>query len=154
MKVKRLHHVCTVMQDVEKAAAFFQDVFGAEVLMKDTLPLEYEKSIFMRLGDIILELMEPTDPNMPIGKWLANHGESLFAIGVQVDNFEEAVKHFESKGVRVVGKQVEPVTYAFGHPKDTHGIMIEFGEYKRPKGKDPIELLDESIARVRAAGQL
>lgn len=145
MKIAKLHHVGTVVRDLDKAVAFYQEIFGARLIKKEFLPIEQELSAFMLVGDTIVELMQPTDPNLPLGKFLEAHGEGIFSIGLRVSDFQQAKGHFRSKGLRVIGEQAEPFPYAFLHPKDTLGVMVEFSEYGRKE--DPLALVEKGKSK-------
>ena len=119
---RKLHHIALAVKDAEAALAFYQKHFGAQVIKRQNLEEEKTLSIMMEVGDIQLELLQSTDPEGPVAKLIERRGEGVHSISFVVDDLEQAVKHLEAGGLRMVGKTPR---YAFIHPKDAYGVMFE-----------------------------
>lgn len=140
VRVKKVHHIGVVVRDVDQAASFYEEVFGGKVIAQEWVEVEQEKSAFVLVGGTIIELMEPVDSQSELGKFLSRRGEGLHSIALKLENFDEAVRELEGRGLRVVGKQERPFKYAFVHPKDACGVMLEISEYGRPN--DPLTVAE------------
>ena len=86
------------------------------------------KTAFFRVGQTKLELLESTDPEGPIGKFLENKGPGVHHIAFAVDGVDAALSDVESKGVRLIDKSgrkgAEGLNIGFLHPKSTLGVLI------------------------------
>lgn len=126
MKIEKLDHIHIAVEDLEKTAEFFSDLF--ETSFSETIT-DPDVEVKAKIDPLGLELLEPT--NGAIGKFLESEGEGIQALSFKVADLEEAVEEAESKGIRKVGEmETGNVKEVQLHPKDTHGVMIELCEYK------------------------
>lgn len=90
------------------------------------------KTAFFKLGDTKIELLESTDPEGPVGKFIEKKGEGIHHIAFAVENIEEALKETEEKGIRLIDKEpragAEGMDIGFLHPKSTFGVLTELCE--------------------------
>ena len=132
--IGRLNHVALATADVEQAAAFYRDVLGAEVSEPKPLPEHGVTTVFVRLPNTALELLEPLGEDSPIGGFLkrATSG-GMHHICCEVDDILAARDRVREQGVRILGDG-EPSIGAHGlpvlflHPKDCFGVLIELEE--------------------------
>ena len=118
---KRIDHLVVAVEDVEEAAALYTDVYGLEVSEVQDLSHLGLKAINIELGNAYIELAQPTNPDGPVGKFLADKGEGLYLIAVQVDDLPGTVEKLKEQGARILGG---PPGQTFIHPKSTHGALI------------------------------
>jgi methylmalonyl-CoA/ethylmalonyl-CoA epimerase len=87
------------------------------------------------VGQTKIELLESTDPEGPIGKFIAKKGEGIHHIAFAVDKIEETLAGIEKNGVKLIDqipkKGAEGLDVAFLHPRSTHGVLIEICENKK-----------------------
>jgi methylmalonyl-CoA/ethylmalonyl-CoA epimerase len=129
---KRLDHVSIGVLDVERARRLFVDVFGAEP-MRDLGTSEAEGFSWttFKLGGKKVELVAPTVPGEGgVGRYLAKRGEGFHHISISVANLAEAIRYFESKGLRVLSPNTDNPQWKhfYLHPQDTHGALIQVFE--------------------------
>ncbi|MXZ27742.1 MAG: methylmalonyl Co-A mutase-associated GTPase MeaB [Gammaproteobacteria bacterium] len=135
--IGRLNHVALATVDVEEAAAFYRDVLGAEVSVPKSLPEHGVTTVFVRLPNGTLELLEPLGDDSPISGFLkrATAG-GMHHICLEVDDVLAARDRLREQGVRILGDG-EPSIGAHGlpvlflHPKDCFGVLIELEERAR-----------------------
>ena len=142
---KRFDHVSIGVKDMEKARKLFTEVLGA-VPMKDKgeSPEGFDWVTFM-LGGSKVELVSPHKLGEGgVGRYIEKYGEGFHHISIAVDDIAEAIRHFESKGVRVLGAQLEENSWkhCYLHPKDTFGALIQVFE-ESEKTVDDAGALDE-----------
>ena len=93
------------------------------------------RTAFFLVGKTKIELLESTDPEGPIGKFIAKKGEGIHHIAFAVEKIEEQLIHAEKMGVRLIDsaprKGAEGLDIAFLHPKSTSGALIELCENKK-----------------------
>lgn len=132
--IGRLNHVALATADVEQAAAFYRDVLGAEVSEPKPLPEHGVTTVFVRLPNTALELLEPLGEDSPVGGFLkrATAG-GMHHVCLEVDDILAARDRLREQGVRILGDG-EPSIGAHGlpvlflHPKDCFGVLIELEE--------------------------
>lgn len=123
----RIAHVGIAVSDLEEALAFYRDVLG----MEPHPPEEVDGAIILSLpfGESDIELMEPTGPDTPVGRFLARRGPGIHHICYRVPDLDAAVEACRAAGYRLIdevprngaaGRRI-----AFVHPKATAGILLE-----------------------------
>lgn len=132
--IGRLNHVALATADAEQAAAFYRDVLGAEISEPKPMPEHGVTTVFVRLPNSALELLEPLGEDSPVSGFLerATSG-GMHHICCEVDDILAARDRVREQGVRILGDG-EPRTGAHGlpvlflHPKDCFGVLIELEE--------------------------
>ena len=128
----RVRAVHIAVNNVEEAAGEYSENLGLQVSRSGTMPEMGIKNAILPVGDSILELIEPLDPQQgALSRFLQNRGEGVYMIALEVDNLESAIKSLQSKGVRLIDAEPEARSRGgpvFIHPKFTHGVLIELIE--------------------------
>jgi methylmalonyl-CoA/ethylmalonyl-CoA epimerase len=129
---KRLDHISIGVHDMEAARRLFVDVFGGEPL-RDTGVNEREgfRWLTFKLGGKKVEIVSPTEPGAGgVGRYLSKHGEGFHHLSISVGNLEEAIRYFESQGLRVLAPNTTDPNWkhCYLHPQDTHGALIQVFE--------------------------
>jgi methylmalonyl-CoA/ethylmalonyl-CoA epimerase len=129
---KRLDHVSIGVHDMEAARRLFVDVLGGEPL-KDVGTNEQEgfRWTTFKLGGKKVELVSPTSPGEGgVGRYLAKRGEGFHHLSISVENLQEAIRYFESRGLRVLAANSDNPDWkhCYLHPQDTHGALIQIFE--------------------------
>lgn len=136
---KRLDHVSIGVKDMDKAKKLFCDVLGGEA-MRDIGSSEAEGFDWFtfKLGGKKMELVSPHKPGEGgVGRYIEKYGEGYHHISIAVDDLREAIKYFESNGIRVLGANFdrEEWRHCYLHPQDTFGALIQvFEEHKATLG--------------------
>ncbi|MGB4254951.1 MAG: methylmalonyl-CoA epimerase, partial [Rectinema sp.] len=90
------------------------------------------KTAFMPIGDTEIELLESTDPEGPIGKFIAARGQGVHHMAFRVENIDKALSELKAKGVRLIDEEPRygagGARIAFIHPKATGGVLVELCE--------------------------
>jgi methylmalonyl-CoA/ethylmalonyl-CoA epimerase len=127
--IKRIHHVAVVVDDMEKALAFWRDGLGMALHELRDVPAEKSQIAFLPLEGSEVELVRPTSDESGIAKYLAKRGPGMHHICLEVDDIAAMLAQLKSKGVRLINE--EPRTsadgkkYAFIHPESTAGVLVE-----------------------------
>ena len=134
MKPSHIEHIGIAVKNLDESIKYYQDVLGLECYNIEEVKDQKVKTAFFKVGDTKIELLESTDPDGPIGKYLEKRGEGIHHIAFAVDNIEEKLKHAEENGVRLIDsvprKGAEGLNIAFLHPKSTFGVLTELCEDK------------------------
>ena len=132
MKVKRIDHIGIAVKGIEQAGKFYTDILGLEIENIEHVTDQKVNVAFVPVGDSEVELLESTDPDGPVAKYLDSRGEGVQHIAFRVVDIEEALKELKGKGVRLIDqaprKGAGGAKIAFIHPKETNGILVELCE--------------------------
>lgn len=122
-------HIAIAVRDLEAAAAWYKDVFGAEVTHREVVESDGVEEALIKVAESYIQLLTPTKPDSPVGKFLESRGEGLHHVAYRVDDCAKALEAVKSAGFRVVDEAPRPgsrnTTVAFLHPKSGFGTLIE-----------------------------
>jgi methylmalonyl-CoA/ethylmalonyl-CoA epimerase len=127
--IKSIHHVAVVVDDMEKALAFWRDGLGMALHELRDVPAEKSQIAFLPLEGSEVELVRPTSAESGIAKYLAKRGPGMHHICLEVDDITAMLAQLKAKGIRLINE--EPRTsadgrkYAFIHPESTAGVLVE-----------------------------
>jgi methylmalonyl-CoA/ethylmalonyl-CoA epimerase len=132
MKVNKIDHICIAVKDLEAARKIWEPILGKSK-PDDPYVDELEKIRVARywLGDVGFELMESTSPDGEVAKFIERRGEGIMLIGLNVDNTREAMEELKEKGYTFIGgaRPFRNCEFAFIHPKDANGVLLELIDY-------------------------
>ena len=135
MKPSHIEHIGIAVADLKNSISFYEKVFGLECYNIEEVEDQKVRTAFFMVGQTKIELLESTDPEGPIGKFIEKRGEGIHHIAFAVENITEQLKHAEKEGVKLIDaiprKGVEGLDIAFLHPKSTSGVLIEICEKKK-----------------------
>jgi len=124
--IKGINHLGIVVKNIDEVVSFLGEAFGAEEINRIDVPQMKQISAIVRMGDGCFELMEPTAPDGPAGRFLDSKGGGLHHVSILCDDLEAACEKLESQGLQVIGKMIDgPIRVAFLHPKSAKGILFE-----------------------------
>ena len=129
MKPTHLEHIGIAVSDLKKAIHFYEDVLGLECYAIEKVPDQKVRTAFFMIGDTKIELLESTDPDGPIGKFIEKRGEGIHHVAFAVENVTSALREIEGRGVQLIDKKprqgAEEMSIGFLHPKSTFGVLME-----------------------------
>jgi methylmalonyl-CoA/ethylmalonyl-CoA epimerase len=134
MKPSHIEHIGIAVTSLKDAIAFYENVLGLKCYNIEEVPDQKVRTAFFKVGQTKIELLESTDPEGPIGKFIEKKGEGIHHIAFAVEKIEEQLVHAESQGIKLIDckprKGAEGLDIAFLHPKSTSGVLIELCENK------------------------
>lgn len=134
MKITHIEHIGIAVRSLEESIAYYEGILGLKCYALEEVKEQRVKTAFFRVGQTKIELLESTDPEGPVGKFLEKKGEGVHHIAYATSNLEEALVQMEEKGVALIDKKprkgAEGLDIAFLHPKSTHGVLTELCEDK------------------------
>jgi methylmalonyl-CoA/ethylmalonyl-CoA epimerase len=130
MKPTHIEHIGIAVVNLNEAIKYFIEVIGLECYAVEEVSDQKVKTAFFKVGDIKIELLESTDPDGPIGKFIERKGAGVHHIAFAVTDVAQALKDAQSKGIQLIDKQprkgAEGLQIGFLHPKSTLGVLTEF----------------------------
>ncbi|HPW78598.1 MAG: Glyoxalase/Bleomycin resistance protein/Dioxygenase superfamily protein [Bacteroidetes bacterium ADurb.Bin037] len=132
MKITHIEHIGIAVKSLETAISFYETKLGLKCYAVEEVFDQKVKTAFFQVGQTKVELLESTDPEGPIGKFIANKGEGVHHIAFATEGLQENLDELAENGIRLIDKNprkgAEGLQIAFLHPKDTLGVLIELCE--------------------------
>jgi methylmalonyl-CoA/ethylmalonyl-CoA epimerase len=132
MKPTHIEHIGIAVKSLDEAIPFYEKVFGLKCYAVEEVVDQKVKTAFFKVGDTKIELLESTDSEGPIGKFIEKKGEGIHHMAFAVEDLDTKLKTAGEQGVRLIDKQprkgAEGLNIAFLHPKSTFGVLTELCE--------------------------
>jgi methylmalonyl-CoA/ethylmalonyl-CoA epimerase len=129
MNITHIEHIGIAVKNLEESIKYYEDVLGFKCYAIEEVADQKVKTAFFMVGQTKIELLESTDPEGPIGKFIEKKGEGIHHLAFATDNLAESLKEVESKGIQLIDKQprkgAEGLNIGFLHPKFTGGVLTE-----------------------------
>ncbi len=130
MKPTHIEHLGIAVKNLEESIKYYEEVLGLECYNIEEVKDQKVRTAFFKLGDTKIELLESTDPEGPIGKFVEKRGEGIHHIAFAVEDTQKALDDAAAKGIQLIDKAprkgAENLNIGFLHPKSTHGVLTEF----------------------------
>ena len=127
--MNKIEHIGIAVKSLEDANALFAKLFGEPHYKLETVKSEGVSTSFFKVGANKIELLEATNPDSPIAKFIEKKGEGIHHIAFDVDNIEAEIKRLKKEGFTVLNdtpkRGADNKLVAFLHPKSTNGVLIE-----------------------------
>lgn len=132
MKVLKVDHVGIAVENLEDTLAIYTGILGLELHGTEVVEEQKVKTAFLPVGDTEIELLSSTDPEGPIGKFVAAKGQGVQHVAFRVADIDAALAELKAKGVRLIDEKPRygagGARIAFLHPKATNGVLVELCE--------------------------
>ncbi|MDX1752311.1 MAG: methylmalonyl-CoA epimerase [Salinimicrobium sediminis] len=127
-----IEHIGIAVESLEQAIPFYETAFGLKCYSIEEVKDQKVRTAFFKVGQTKIELLESTDPEGPIGKFLEKKGQGLHHIAFAVEGLQERLDELDQKDVKLIDttprKGAEGLNIAFLHPKSTYGVLTELCE--------------------------
>ena len=134
MNPSHIEHIGIAVTSLDEAIPFYEKVLGLDCYSIEEVKDQKVKTAFFKVGQTKIELLEPTDPESAVAKFISRKGEGIHHIAFAVKNIDRKLKEVEEKGVRLIDnvsrKGAEGMDIGFLHPKSTFGVLTELCEKK------------------------
>ncbi len=132
MEISHIEHIGIAVKNLEESIKYYENVLGLKCYSIEEVKDQKVKTAFFMVGQTKIELLESTEPEGPIGKFIEKKGEGIHHLAFAVNKIDESLKEAESKGIQLIDKQprkgAEGLNIAFLHPKFTGGVLTELCE--------------------------
>lgn len=134
----RIYHLGYAVRDIGSAARFYEENFGADPSEPEVVEEQGIVAVMFRVGESRIELVEPTRPDSPVGRFLEKHGEGFHHVAFQVEDLEGALASLKANGVELIDESPRVgaggTRMAFVHPKGAFGVLTELVELPGTRG--------------------
>ncbi|HCT93846.1 MAG: methylmalonyl-CoA epimerase [Bacteroidetes bacterium GWE2_39_28] len=133
MKLSHIEHIGIAVKSLETSIKLYEEMLGIKCYAVEEVAEQKVKTAFFKVGDTKIELLESTDPEGPIGKFLEKKGEGVHHIAFATeDGLQQTLDALAEKGIQLIDKTprkgAEGLNIAFLHPKYTGGVLTELCE--------------------------
>ena len=130
-RVGRIHHVAVVVREMNAALGFYRDILGLAPGPVVPIPADRVNIAFLPVGEVRIELVEPTDLTTGVARFLATRGEGFNHVCFEVADISATLTRLAVDGVELIDTAPRagaegPV--AFLHPRSCHGVLVELIE--------------------------
>jgi methylmalonyl-CoA/ethylmalonyl-CoA epimerase len=124
----KLDHIGIAVRNLKDAIEHYSN-FGFQIKGQEEVPQQKVRVAFIPIGENNIELLEPTDIESPIAKFIEKRGEGIHHIALEVDNIEEKIDMLKASGVRLIDEKpregAQGSKVIFVHPKALNGVLVE-----------------------------
>jgi len=143
MPPSHIEHIGIAVKDLNSAINFYEKIFGLKCYKIEEVEDQKVKTAFFRIGRTKIEILESTDPEGPVSKFIEKRGEGIHHIAFAVENITEQLRHAAANGISLIDevpkKGAEGLDIAFFHPKSSAGVLIEVCGHNSDDPKVPRE---------------
>ena len=140
-------HLGIAVRSLAEGKALYGEAFGLKLLFEEEIPTERVRVAGYDGGGLMIELLESTDPEGPIGRYVTKRGPGLHHVCYRVEDIRASLARLAARGIEPIGDAPRPgaggCQVAFLHPRDAGGILVELSQHpegvkRHPKGTDDV----------------
>lgn len=133
--IKKIEHIGIAVKNIETSNDLFTKLFGKQHYKVESVESEGVNTSFFMLGETKIELLEASNTNSSIAKFIDKKGEGIHHIAYEVDNLDEEMLRLKNEGFELINKEpkdgADNKRICFLHPKSTNGVLVELCEEKK-----------------------
>ena len=134
MKPSHIEHIGIAVNNLEEAIRYYEQVLGLECYAVEEVKDQKVRTAFFKVGETKIELLESTEAEGPVGKFIDKRGQGIHHIAFAMENTDQALKEAEARGVQLIDKSsrkgAEGLKIGFLHPRSSFGVLTEFCSHK------------------------
>jgi methylmalonyl-CoA/ethylmalonyl-CoA epimerase len=132
--IKKIEHLGIAVVNIEESVRVFETLLDTQCYKIEEVESEGVKTAFLQVGESKIELLEATNPDSPIAKYLEKRGQGIHHIAFEVDNIQTEIERLLNEGFVLIHESpkngADNKLIAFLHPKSTESILIELCQEK------------------------
>ena len=132
--MKKIEHIGIAVENIDVSNALFAKLLGEDNYKIETVESEGVKTSFFRVGESKIELLEASNENSPISKYIKKKGQGVHHLAFHVDDIEKEMDRLKSEGFVLINDNykdgADNKKVCFLHPKSTGGVLIELCQEK------------------------
>ena len=132
MKISHIEHIGIAVKNLEDSISLYENTFGLKCYKVEEVREQKVRTAFFKVGETKIELLESTDPNGPIGKFIEKKGEGLHHIAFAASDLQKSLNELKDNGIKLIDETPKPgadeLNISFIHPKSMNGVLFELCE--------------------------
>jgi methylmalonyl-CoA/ethylmalonyl-CoA epimerase len=132
--IKKVDHIGIAVRSIETTLPFYTEVLKLHLLGIEEVESQKVRVAFLKVGEMKLELLEPTSEESTIAQFIKKRGEGMHHIALGVNSIEERILEMKENGIRMIDEEPRigagGAHIAFMHPKSASGVLVELCEKK------------------------
>ncbi|MBI1767014.1 MAG: methylmalonyl-CoA epimerase [Bacteroidetes bacterium] len=133
--MEKLEHIGIAVKNLEESNRLFEKLLGKSHYKIEEVASEGVRTSFFEVGGVKIELLEATNPDSPIAKFIDRRGEGIHHLAFEVADIEESISSYSSNGFTLLNSQpksgADNKRIAFMHPKTTNSVLVELCQEKK-----------------------
>jgi len=129
MELTHIEHIGIAVKNLDESIKFYEDVLGLKCYSIEEVKDQKVNTAFFQVGQTKIELLESTDAEGPIGKFVLKKGEGMHHIAFAVNDVNSSLEELKKNNIKLIDdearKGAEDLDIAFLHPKSSNGVLIE-----------------------------
>jgi methylmalonyl-CoA epimerase len=129
IRLTDIDHVGIAVEDLDEAVDRYQRTLGVGPAHRERVEDQGVDEVLFPTGSSFIQLLGATDPDTPLGRFLARHGPGIHHVAYRVDDVAAALEHLRGEGVRLIDEEPRPgsrgTSIAFVHPAGMGGVLVE-----------------------------
>jgi methylmalonyl-CoA epimerase len=125
----RIDHIGVAVEDLDASLALYERDYAMTLVHRETVTQQGVEAVLLDVGENHIELLAPTGPDTPVGKFLAKKGPGMHHVAYQVDDIESALASLKESGLRLIDETprtgIRNSRVAFLHPSTAGGLLTE-----------------------------
>ena len=132
--MNKIEHIGIAVDSIESAVQTFEQLLGTPPYKEETVESEGVTTVFFKVGEVKIELLEATKADSPISKFIDKRGQGIHHIAFDVDSVEEKAAELRGNDFVVLNESpkdgADNKLISFIHPKSTNGVLVEMCQEK------------------------
>ena len=128
-----LDHLAIAVSDLEAAVTYWTTHLHAEVVHRETVAAQRVQVVMLRIGELRIELLQPTSEESPVAKFISTRGPGLHHVALRADSTESELSRLHAAGARLIDDHARPgaagTLVGFIHPRTLGGVLVELVEH-------------------------
>jgi methylmalonyl-CoA/ethylmalonyl-CoA epimerase len=133
--LKKIEHLGIAVDSIEESLKMYESLLGTSCYKLESVESEGVKTAFLQIGESKIELLQATNSDSPIAKFLSKKGKGIHHIAFETDHIEDEIERLLAEGFELIHQTpkdgADNKRIAFLHPKSTDGILIELCQEKK-----------------------
>ena len=128
--ITKIDHLGIAVRSLDESIPYYEKTHGLTCEHREDVPSQKVRTAFFTVGDVHLELLEPTSPDSPVAKFIEKHGEGIHHVAFATTDIRAQLREAAASGCKLIHEQpfegAGGKLVAFLHPKSTYGVLTEF----------------------------
>lgn len=129
MNISHIEHIGIAVKNLQDSIKFYEEILGLKCYSIEEVKDQKVRTAFFMVGQTKIELLESTEADGPIAKFIEKKGEGIHHLAFATNDVNESLKEVEAKGIQLIDKEArkgaEGLNIAFLHPKSTNSVLME-----------------------------